>query len=313
MTTAQALLSVNGISRRYGNRSAVVDVSFELDRGQVLGLLGPNGAGKTTTLQMLSGVLPPTTGQIHIGGHDLLRQPERAKALIGYLPEQPPLYLDLTVDEYLLYCARLHLMSGAGARTALERSKGLCGLKDVGGRLIANLSGGFQQRVGIAQALIHSPALIILDEPAAGLDPGQNLELRALIRELGKEHAIIMSTHILSEIQACCDRVQILHEGRMALDERVQSSRWDAGPYSVDVALQNPPAVEALRVIRGVLNVVGNDEGRFRIECADPAETPARIAAQAAASGWGLYELAPRRDSLETTYLRFTGAAANGT
>lgn len=312
MTTGQALLSVNGISRLYGNRSAVIDASFELDRGQVLGLLGPNGAGKSTTLQMLSGALPPTTGRIRIGGHDLLRQPERAKALIGYLPEQPPLYPDLTVDEYLLYCARLHLLSGAGARAALDRSKGLCGLKDVGRRLIANLSGGYQQRVGIAQALIHSPALIILDEPATGLDPGQILELRVLIREVGQEHAIIMSTHILSEVRACCDRVQIIHAGKIVLDELVRDSKLDTGPYGVALALKNPPIAEILRAIRGVLNVTGNGEGRFRIECADPAETPARIAAEAVASGWGLYELAPLRDALETAYLRCTGAAANG-
>ena len=304
--TGEALVSVAGVSRYYGDRCAVSDLEFNLDRGQVLGLLGPNGAGKTTTMQMLAGVLPPSQGRVCIVGHDIHLRPQQAKLHIGYLPDQPPLYTDLTVDEYLLFCARLHRLSGSAARDAVSQSKTRCGLEAVGRRLIANLSRGFQQRTGIAQAILHAPSVIILDEPTTGLDPGQNLELRKLIRSLGREHAVILSTHILSEVEACCDRVQIIHEGRLVLDEAVHKFRQSSGPYRFAIALMQPPALEALCAIRGITAVESGGDQRFHIECEDATHAPARLVEAAAASGWGLYELAPVRDSLEATYLRLT-------
>jgi ABC-2 type transport system ATP-binding protein len=198
-----------GLHRRYGDVHAVQGLDFQVRRGEVLGFLGPNGAGKTTTMQMICGVLAPSEGTVRIGGVDLLEDPVAAKRQLGYLPEQPPLYRELTVDEYLRYCAHLHGLRNRQATTAMDEVKARCGLRDNGGRLIGNLSKGFQQRVGIAQAILHRPAVVVLDEPTVGLDPIQIREIRELMRELGNDHGVILSTHILPEVQAVCDRVQI--------------------------------------------------------------------------------------------------------
>jgi ABC-2 type transport system ATP-binding protein len=198
-------------------RRIVASLNLTLDRGSVLGLLGVNGAGKTTTLRMIAGLLAPSSGQVLIGGVELSEQPSGARRL-GYLPELPPLYAELRVGEYLDFCARLHGLRGTLVTQAVTRVIERCGLGDVRRRLIGNLSKGFQQRAGIAQALVHAPDLIVLDEPASGLDPLQAVQIRALVRELGKEHAVILSTHLLPDVQACCDRVVILHEGRARYD-----------------------------------------------------------------------------------------------
>ncbi len=208
-------VSTSDLSRSYGTRTAVHDIGFELRQGEVLGLLGPNGAGKTTTLQMLAGCLAPSAGRIEICGIDLLERPREAKALLGFLPETPPLYRDLTVDEYLRFAARLHHVPKAGIPAALERTKRRCGLADTGKRLIGSLSKGFQQRVGIAQAIVHNPRVVILDEPTVGLDPIQIREIRTLIRELGGKHSVILSTHILTEVESVCDRIQIMDRGQL--------------------------------------------------------------------------------------------------
>lgn len=215
MTISQScLLSATGISRYYNQQCAVDALSLQLSKGEVLGLLGPNGAGKSTTMQIITGNLAPTTGEIIINGVDLLEEPQRAKQQLGYLPEQPPIYRDMTVVEFLRYCAALHQLTKAQQRPAIERVLQRCGLEAVAQRLIGNLSKGYQQRVGIAQAIIHSPAVVVLDEPTVGLDPVQIVEIRHLIRDLGKEHGIILSTHILSEVEVVCDRVQILQQGK---------------------------------------------------------------------------------------------------
>lgn len=208
-------VSASELSRSYGTLAAVHDISFDLRQGEVLGLLGPNGAGKTTTLQMLAGCLAPSTGTIEICGIDLLERPLEAKALLGYLPETPPLYRELTVDEYLRLAARLRRVPKAAIAEAVENAKQRCGLTEVGKRLIGNLSKGFQQRVGIAQAIVHNPRVVILDEPTVGLDPIQIREIRNLIRELGGTHSVILSTHILPEVESICDRIQIMHRGQM--------------------------------------------------------------------------------------------------
>jgi len=212
---APATLSASNLVRRFGKRSVVNDVSLELHRGEVLGLLGHNGAGKSTTLQMLTGVLLPHSGSIEICGFDLADRPDRAKACIGYLPETPPLYRDMHVDDYLKFVARLHRMSATQAAQALEQAKGRCGLQQVGRKIIGTLSKGYQQRVGIAQAIIHNPEVIVLDEPTVGLDPAQIRDIRALIRELGNAHSVILSTHLLGEVETVCDRVEIMHHGRI--------------------------------------------------------------------------------------------------
>lgn len=222
MDNQNVLVAATGLSRYYSNHCAVDRIDVHLHKGEVLGLLGPNGAGKSTTMQMLTGNLAPSVGEIQINGIDLLDEPHKAKQQIGYLPEQPPVYRDLTVDEYLYYCARLRNVAASQRKEAVERASERCGLQEVGKRLIGNLSKGFRQRVGIAQAILHNPAVVILDEPTVGLDPIQIREIRRLIRELGQEHGIILSTHILPEVQAVCDRVQILNRGKTVFNDSLQ-------------------------------------------------------------------------------------------
>ena len=211
----ETTLSARNLTRRFGDRQVIDGVSLQLKRGEVLGLLGHNGAGKTTTLQMLTGCLLPNDGEISICGINLLRQPALAKANIGYLPETPPLYRELSVNDYLLFAARLRGMKPAAATEALAQTRQRCGLDAVGKKIIATLSKGYQQRVGIAQAIIHRPAVIVLDEPTVGLDPAQIREIRTLIRELGDSHSVILSTHLLGEVESICDRVEIMHHGQL--------------------------------------------------------------------------------------------------
>ena len=238
----EVLVQVDDLTRYYQNHCAVRDLSFTLEAGEVLGFLGPNGAGKSTTMQIITGNLAPNAGQVRIAGHDMLDAPRAAKALLGYLPDHPPLYRELTVDEYLRYCARLHRIARAGTGAALARVKARCGLEAVGGRLIGNLSKGYQQRVGIAQAIIHDPPVVVLDEPTVGLDPIQIREIRALIRSLGSERSVILSTHILSEVQAICDRVQIIRDGELVFSAPIDA--LDGGAERpVRVALRRPVAV----------------------------------------------------------------------
>jgi len=302
----ESLISVEHVSRYYGDTRAVHDVSFELARGEVLGFLGPNGAGKTTTMQIISGNLAPSAGRVRINGIDILDQPKRAKAQLGYLPEQPPLYRELTVDEYLTYCARLNRIERARIADAVDTAKQRCGLNEVGRRLIGNLSKGFQQRVGIAQAIIHYPAVVILDEPTVGLDPIQIREIRALIRELGKEHGVILSTHILPEVQATCTRVQIIHRGELVFSDTTDGLSRRVQAASLVAALRNPPPLTELEALPGVRSAELLADGRIRLHYLpdhDPAEA---LAERAVASGWGLHELTPEHRSLEQIFIDLT-------
>lgn len=213
----EPLLQLQGVTRRLSGRTIVDGVTLALERGCVLGLLGVNGAGKSTSLRMIAGVLAPSAGKVLFDRRDLHEEPALARRL-GYLPETPPLYAELRVDEYLAFCARVRGVRSADARKAVERVIERCGLGEVRRRLCGNLSKGFAQRAGIAQAIIHDPDLIVLDEPASGLDPVQAASIRQLVRELGRERAVILSTHLLHDVTACCARVAILHGGRLRYD-----------------------------------------------------------------------------------------------
>ncbi len=213
--TSPLTLSALNLVRRHDGHLVVDDVSLELRRGEVLGLLGHNGAGKSTTLQMLTGALPPHSGQIEVCDFDMRQQPRQAKACIGFLPEHPPLYRDMCVDDFLRFAAKLHHVPAAQVAERLADSKQRCGLQDSGKKLIGTLSKGYQQRVGIAQAIIHNPAVVVLDEPTVGLDPTQIRDIRTLIRELGDRSSVILSTHLLNEVENLCDRVAVLQQGRM--------------------------------------------------------------------------------------------------
>lgn len=213
--TAPLTLSAQNLTRRHNKHVAVEGLSLELHRGEVLGLLGHNGAGKSTTLQMLAGALPPDGGTVEVCGFNMAQQPELAKACIGFLPEHPPLYKDMRVDDYLLFAARLRRVPSDKLAGALELAKRRCGLQEHGRKIIGTLSKGFQQRAGIAQAIIHNPPVVVLDEPTVGLDPAQIRDIRALIRELGDNSSVILSTHLLNEVESLCDRVIILQQGHL--------------------------------------------------------------------------------------------------
>jgi ABC-2 type transport system ATP-binding protein len=296
-----ALIEARHLYRYYGEHCAVHDLHLTLHQGEVLGLLGPNGAGKSSTLQMLSGNLAPSRGGIAIHGIDLLEEPKAAKRRMGYLPEQPPLYPDLTPDEYLGYCARLHRIPASEVEAAVRLAKQRCALDEVGGRLIGNLSKGYRQRVGIAQAIVHTPAVVILDEPTVGLDPIQIIEIRDLIRELAQEHSVILSTHLLPEVQAVCDRVQILVAGRVVYDRRLQDLEA-AQPELFVVAFSQPPQPSQLTALPGVKGAQPLGEGRWRVTFAGPNGIDALVDA-AVKRGWGLRELSPERLTLERVFM----------
>lgn len=296
----ESLVQVEGLTRYYGGTRVVDEVSFSLVRGQILGFLGLNGAGKSTTLRMLAGVLAPDAGRIMIGGVDLLDQPVRAKRELGYLPEQPPFYRELTVDEQLHYSARLHGLSRTASHHAVMRIKQRCGLTEVSRRLIGHLSKGYRQRVGIAQAVLHDPVVIVLDEPTVGLDPIQSREIRELIRELSLERGVILSSHLLAEVQALCTDVQMMRAGRLvyagALSdlECQQSTRLRIG-------LKKPPPLTRLKQLPGVDQVDELGKDCFRLHhAADAAPTKLLIEQ---ASDWGLQELTPECASLEQIFV----------
>ena len=299
----EILIEARQLSRRYGPTVAVAGLDLTLRKGEILGLLGPNGAGKTTTMKMLAGVLAPSAGSVRINGVDLRESPKAAKRHLGYLPEQPPVYPELTVDEYLQFCAGLHGIARPQRAAAVASAKKDCGLGAVAGRLVGNLSKGYQQRVGLAQAIIHRPPVVILDEPTVGLDPIQIREIRALITQLGEAHSVILSSHILPEIQAVCDRVMIIHRGKSVYNEPVSH---EARAPAVTVQLRRPPPPAELQQAAGALRLDDLGDGRYRLHCGEGADPREAIAAAAARGQWGLLELYAERKTLEEIFVELT-------
>lgn len=304
-----AVVQVKNLSRFYQNHAAIKNLSFDLNAGEVLGFLGPNGAGKSTTMQILTGNLAPSEGQVTINGFDIIESPREAKRQMGYLPEHPPVYREASVDEYLKYCAQLHAIDKQSINKAIDESKMQCGLGDVGQRLIGNLSKGYQQRVGIAQAIIHNPTVVVLDEPTVGLDPIQMRDIRSLIKTLGQEHSVILSTHILSEVQATCDRVQIIQQGELIYHSSIEALNLSQ-TQSITIGLNQPPAIEQLKQIDQVTHVDGIDSNHFKLFFAD--ESPAQaIVQQSVQQQWELYELIPDQRSLEDLFIELTQAESS--
>jgi len=304
------LIQANALNRFYGDYHAVRDFNLSLKKGEILGLLGPNGAGKSTTMQMLTGNISPSSGNIFIDQVDLIEAPEIAKSDIGYLPEQPPVYRDMTVAEYLTYCAALRGISKAQRNAQISETSERCGLQDVSNKLIQNLSKGFQQRVGIAQAILHKPKLVIFDEPTVGLDPLQINQIRQLIRELGRDHAVILSTHILPEVQAVCDRVQIINHGETVFADSFAKLAESHIGSNLIVSFNNVIDKSLLEKISD-LNAVkvlesGLKQSRFELsfkQNENVQNNAAKLYQLSVEQGWELIELSPQNETLEQIFM----------
>jgi ABC-2 type transport system ATP-binding protein len=301
-----ALVQADKLHRYYGERCAVREIGFTLDAGEVVGFLGPNGAGKSTTLKLLSGNLAPSSGRVLINGIDIHAKPREAKYFLGYLPENPPLHRESTVDEYLRFCATIHRVPFRSRTQCLATAKRRCGLSEVGERLIANLSQGFRQRLAIAQAIVHSPPVIILDEPTVGLDPIQIREIRELIRELGKDHGVIFSSHILSEVQWTCTRALIIHQGRLILDTDMEGLQQNLGNSSLVVETRRPLDLMILQGVAGVDSVEVMAGNRYRVSFKKTDNPAEKIAETVVRSGCGLLQLRTEQRTIEDSFIEQT-------
>ena len=307
------MIEVQHLTKRYGPTTAVEDVSFRVERGEILGFLGPNGAGKTTTMRILTGFMPATEGKAVVAGFDVFEQPLEAKRRTGYLPETPPLYPDMTVTEYLTFVAKIKGVPPADRDNRVQAVMGRTRVKDMANRMCGKLSKGYKQRVGLAQALIHNPDVLILDEPTAGLDPKQIIETRQLIKELAGDHTIILSTHILPEVAQTCERVVIIAKGHVVavdtpanLTERLRGSET----MYVQVDPLGADASAALGRIAGVTKVAEADRRGglvgYEVESERGHDIRRELAKAVVSNGWGLLELRPMRMSLEEVFLSLT-------
>jgi ABC-2 type transport system ATP-binding protein len=301
------MIDVQHLSKRYGPVRAVDRISFAVGRGEIVGFLGPNGAGKTTTMRILTTFLPPTSGRARLAGFDILDEPLQVRRKVGYLPENVPLYHEMRVREYLTFRAKLKDVPRARRRASVDEVIGRCGLGEVEFRIVGQLSKGFRQRVGLAEAMVHDPDILILDEPTAGLDPIQIREVRGLIRELGDRHTILLSTHIMPEVEAVCERVILIVQGRIAIDEPIGALQA-SGALVVEARGPADAVRRVLETTPGVERVAaaGQEDGRTRFEVhaargADPREA---IAGRLVQNGFGLLHLAPRRSSLEDRFVQ---------
>ena len=286
-----SIVKIEHLSHKYNSFWAIRDINIEINQTGVVGLLGSNGAGKSTTMNILCGALNQTEGHVFINGIDIREEPERAKKEIGFLPQIAPLYMDLTVDEYLIYCADLRLMGKSKIKSALDDAKERCGITHFGSRLIRNLSGGYRQRVGIAQAIIHRPRLVVLDEPTNGLDPNQILEVRALIREIAADRAVIFSSHVLTEVQVLCKEIKMIEGGRIVFSDTMDAFNNYVKPHSVLVHLENPPSEAELLKIPGVTKVDFLTGRQVRAWFSGDQEVTERIVAESVQYGWKLREI----------------------
>ena len=307
------MIEVQHLTKRYGRVTAVEDVSFRVERGEILGFLGPNGAGKTTTMRILTGYMPATEGKAIVAGFDVFDEPIEAKRRTGYLPETPPLYPDMTVAEYLSFVAKIKGVPSAGRadriRAVMDRTR----ISDMAHRQCGKLSKGYRQRVGLAQAILHNPDVLILDEPTAGLDPKQIIETRQLVKELGGDHTIILSTHILPEVSQTCQRVVIINKGKVvAVDtpENLTARLRGSETMYVQVDAAGADAGASLKRVPGVTRVVESDRRGtaigYEIESERGQDVRRELARSVVSSGWGLLELRPMRMSLEDVFLSLT-------
>jgi len=294
------MIEVEHLTKRYGGFTALHDVTFQVGRGEVVGFLGPNGAGKSTTMRILCGCIGASSGRARLAGHDVLDAPDEVKRRIGFLPEVPPLYPTMTVENYVSFAARLKGVDDPGAAT--DRALGRVGLGDVRGRVIDHLSKGYRQRVGLAQALVHDPDVLVLDEPTSGLDPAQRKEIRELLAELAAgERTVILSTHVLAEVEAVCERVVIINKGRVVTTDSIEALANRSHRVRLRVARPSDALQEALHTVDGVSNVLGDADGTWLVS----ADRDVREGVAAAAVPFGLLELGAGQN-LEDVYLQLT-------
>ena len=316
------MINVNGLTKRYARNVAVDNISFEVEKGQIVGFLGPNGAGKTTTMRVLTCFLPPSSGTASVAGFDVLEKPLEVKKHIGYLPEAPPLYPEMETVEYLSFVGKLKGLAGADLAKRVNEAMGRCAITDVKNKLIGKLSKGYRQRVGLAQAIIHNPDVLILDEPTAGLDPNQIIETRKLIRDLAGEHTIILSTHILSEVEQTCDHAIIINKGKLVAKDSVANLQNRVrGAESVLISVEgrdgeadSAAVQQKLEAVAGVSRVVLRDHrdklATFEVESLKDRFIRGDLARAVVEGGWNLHELRSAAMTLEEVFLELTGADA---
>jgi len=311
------MIKVEGLTKRYARTVAVNDISFDVEKGQIVGFLGPNGAGKTTTMRVLTCFLPPSSGKATIAGFDVQENPQEVKKRIGYLPETPPVYPEMEVIEYLDFVGQLKGIAKSDIKSRVDDVITRCALGDVRMKLIGKLSKGYRQRVGIAQAIIHNPDVLILDEPTSGLDPKQIIEIRELLKALSGEHTIILSTHILSEVEHSCERVIIINQGKVVAQDSVANlTNRLRGSEAICVEVEAGPVAgevqHRLELVSGVSRVVAKDsrDGRLVFECESlqGRHIRAELARSVVNAGWNLNELRPVGLSLEDIFLQLTAA-----
>lgn len=302
------IVEVKHLSHRYSVDWAIKDINFEIDSKGVFGLLGSNGAGKSTTMNIICNVLTQTEGEVFINGIDLRKDPIKAKRFIGFLPQKAPLHIDMTVDEYLYHCADLRLMPKSEIPAAVERAKAKCGISHFSKRVISNLSGGYQQRVGIAQSIIHNPLFVILDEPTNGLDPNQILEIRHLIREIAEERAVLISTHILPEVQAACDYIMMIEHGNMVFKGSIEEFNNYMDPSVLLVIMHNAPVDDSeFMSIEGMVRVEKLTKTRFRLHFKGDNDIVGRVVKKAVSNNWHLREISLEKESLDKVFAKLSG------
>lgn len=302
------MIEVRGLTKRYGERMAIKDLTFTVKKGEVVGFLGPNGAGKSTTMKIITGYMAPTSGEVRVGGHDVFENPIEVKRKIGYLPEVPPVYTDMIVQDYLKYVARLRGKTNAEARRLADSAMEKTDLTEVRARLIGNLSKGFRQRVGLAQAMVADPEVLILDEPTVGLDPKQVHEMRDLIRKLKGQHTIVLSTHILPEVQANCDRVIIINRGQIVAEDTLETlgkRLSSSGQVLIRVARKQDELLTTLISVPGVKSV-GLQGAYIEANIDDKDSTVESISEHVVSKGAGLRELKTTNLNLEDIFIQLT-------
>ena len=307
----KTIVKVEHLSHRYNLQWAIKDINFEINQKGILGLLGSNGAGKSTTMNIICGVLNQTEGNVFIDGINTKENPVEARKNIGFLPQKPPLYGDLNVDEYLNYSAKLRLMDKSLIKNAVEEVKEKCGIAHFSRRLIRNLSGGYQQRLGIAQAIIHNPKFVVLDEPTNGLDPNQILEVRHLIANIAKEHAVLLSTHILSEVHAICDQILMIENGSLIFSGTINDFDNYLQPNTFVVSFLHTPSIEELEAIPGIIQVesISDFEAKFRVSFDGDPDITARVVEKSVHKGWILNEITLEKTSMDEIFAELSNKA----